>query len=157
MWDGCWLTAEKQGISSRFLNFLGNIDKQAGQRLVGDGKTLSSKLQQDAHGLYSKAREADQQNGVSARFHDYYEKALHTPVGQRVSQFYQDTSKEILDVHEEAKRIAAQKIGASQTATPPAEAAPVAADAKAAVPPQPTGAAAPTAPATGEKSTAPVV
>lgn len=111
----------QKGISSRFLNFVHGIDKTAGQRLVGENQTISHKLQDDAHRLYSTAREADQQHGVSSRFLSYYTKALQTPIGQKVASFYNDTQKQVLDVHEEAKRLAAQKKAASRGASPPAE------------------------------------
>lgn len=75
--------AEKQGISSRFLSFLSQIDHKAGERVVGEGQTLSSRLQDQAHTAYVKTREADQQHGVSNRFYSYYSKALATPIGQR--------------------------------------------------------------------------
>jgi hypothetical protein len=125
---------QKQGISSRFLAFLGQVDKKAGERLVGEGQTLSSRLHDQAHTTYVKAREADQQRGVSSTFLNYYSKALATPVGQRVSQFYNEASKTVLDVHEEAKRLAQQKKAASGAVTPSEPAAPAqsAADAKAA-------------------------
>ncbi|WOO82373.1 Protein vip1 [Vanrija pseudolonga] len=120
----------KQGISTRFLSFINHIDKRAGERLVGENQTVSGNVHAQASQVYSKVREADQQRGVSTKFHEYYTKAIATPVGQRVSQFYTETSKQVLDVHEEAKRIANQKKGASRTTSPPPP--PSAADAKAA-------------------------
>lgn len=53
----------------------------------------------------------------------YYSKALGTPVGQKVRLFYTSTSKQVLDIHEEARRIAAEHKTAS---TPPAAPAPAA-------------------------------
>ncbi|BEI81474.1 hypothetical protein CcaverHIS002_0206340 [Cutaneotrichosporon cavernicola] len=125
---------KKQGISTRFLSFLSDVDKKAGERLVGEGQTLSSRIQDQAHSTYVKAREADQQRGVSSTFLSYYTKALATPVGQRVSQFYNEASKTVHDVHEEAMRLAHQKKAASGAVTPVEPAEPVAssADAKAA-------------------------
>ncbi|TXT10644.1 hypothetical protein VHUM_02149 [Vanrija humicola] len=130
----------KQGISARFLSFVNDIDKRAGEKLVGENQTVSGNVHAQASQVYSKVREADQQRGVSTKFHEYYTKALATPVGQRVAQFYTDTHKQVLDVHEEAKRIANQKKGASRAASPPP---PSAADAKASE----AGAAAAAAPA----------
>lgn len=74
---------ESQGISARFLNFLSEVDKKAGERFIGEGQTLSSHLQDQAHSTYVKAKEADEQHGVSSKFRSYYTKALATPVGQR--------------------------------------------------------------------------
>lgn len=73
----------KQGISKRFLSFLDNIDKKAGERFVGENKTVSSKALEHANTFASRAREADQQRGVSTKFHSYYSKALSTPLGQQ--------------------------------------------------------------------------
>ncbi|BEJ12171.1 hypothetical protein CspHIS471_0206310 [Cutaneotrichosporon sp. HIS471] len=154
---------KKQGISTRFLSFLSDVDKKAGERLVGEGQTLSSRIQDQAHSTYVKAREADQQRGVSSKFLSYYTKALATPVGQRVSQFYNEASKTVHDVHEEAMRLAHQKKAASGAVTPAERAEPVAssADAKAAeagVAPstaEPTSAPAPAPPAANPEKAAP--
>jgi hypothetical protein len=73
----------RQGISGRFLSFLGNIDKKAGEKLVGENQTVSARALETANTLVSKTREADQQHGVSSRFHNYYSKALSTPMGQK--------------------------------------------------------------------------
>ena len=37
----------------------------------------------------------------------YYTRALASPWGQKVKAFYTTTSKQVFDIHEEAKRIAA--------------------------------------------------
>lgn len=39
----------------------------------------------------------------------YYSKAIKSPLGQQVRDFYTSTSKQILDIHEEASRIASQQ------------------------------------------------
>lgn len=36
----------------------------------------------------------------------YYTKAISSPFGQKVHAFYTTTSKQVLDIHEEARRIA---------------------------------------------------
>ena len=38
-------------------------------------------------------------------------KALASPFGQKVKAFYTETSKQVLDIHEEARRIAAEHHG----------------------------------------------
>lgn len=123
------LIVGRQGISNRFLSFLGNIDKKAGEKLVGENQTVSSRAVEHTNTFVSKAREADQQHGVSTRFHSYYTRALSTPMGQkyvasshseatsatpstfsiltsRVAQFYHEGAQTAVDIHEEAKRIA---------------------------------------------------
>ena len=58
--------------------------------------------------------------------YQYYTKALGTPVGQKVRLFYTSTSKQVLDIHEEARRIAAeQKSSATPAAAPAPAAAPI--------------------------------
>jgi len=46
-------------------------------------------------------------------------KAITSPLGQKVRSFYTDTSKQVLDIHEEARRIADheknEKLSATQT------------------------------------------
>lgn len=56
-------------------------------------------------------------------FHQYYSKALSSAWGEKARAFYTTTSKQALDIHEEAKRISAEQKAASGT-TPAAAAAP---------------------------------
>jgi hypothetical protein len=51
----------------------------------------------------------------------YYTRALGSHLGQRVRAFYTTTSKQIFDIHEEARRIADEH-KSSQRATEPASA-----------------------------------
>lgn len=105
-WDSLTLVIEKQGISSRFLNFFNGLDHTVGSKVVGENQTVSGKLTETAQSAYAKTKEVDQNRGVSARVHEYYSKAIGTGVGQKVHSFYTTTSKQVLDVHEEARRIA---------------------------------------------------
>lgn len=74
---------EKQGISTRFLDFFHSLDKSVGAKVVGEDKTVSEKINEHAAAVVGKAREVDQNRGVSAKFSDYYHKVLGTPIGQR--------------------------------------------------------------------------
>lgn len=112
----------KQGISTRFLNFLNSMDAKAGQRFVGEDKTVSGKFNESAAAMLAKTREVDQNRGVTKTFTDYYHNFIGTPVGQRMHQFYSDTQKQVMDVHEEARRIADQKKAAVRAAGGGAEA-----------------------------------
>lgn len=49
----------------------------------------------------------------------YYARALSTSVGQKVQDFYTKTSKHVLDIHEEAKRLAGWH--KTNTVEPPAD------------------------------------
>jgi len=104
---------QKQGISSRFLNFFNSLDQKAGAKLVGEDKTVSGKVTEQAQAVLAKTKEVDQNRGVSSTFDNYYRKALGTSVGQRVHSFYTTTQKQVLDVHEEARRIADEKKAAA--------------------------------------------
>lgn len=66
----------------------------------------------------TRAQSLDQQTGASTKLkslcqlgNQYYEKALSSPHGSKVRDFYTKTSKQVLDVHAEAKRIAEEKAG----------------------------------------------
>lgn len=43
----------------------------------------------------------------------YYLKAISSPFGQKVRAFYTSTSKQVGDIHEEARRIAAERKSAT--------------------------------------------
>lgn len=49
----------------------------------------------------------------------YYSRALSSQWGQKVKAFYTTTSKQVLDIHEEARRIASQDTSAHQDASHP--------------------------------------
>ncbi|KAJ6620751.1 hypothetical protein B0H10DRAFT_2020438 [Mycena sp. CBHHK59/15] len=116
----------KQGISKRFLSYLQSVDTTVGAKALGPDQTISGK----------QAKSVDEQKGYSKSagdfFHQYYSKALSSPFGQRVREFYTSTSKQVLDIHEEARRIAVEHKTAStsppvaETTPAPAPAAPVA-------------------------------
>jgi len=110
----------KQGISTRFLNYMQQFDKAAGSRALGPDKTLSGKVQETFSQATSQARSVDEQKGYTKVAHEYYSKAISSPLGQQVLAFYTSTSKQILDIHAEARRIADQHKAASATAPAPA-------------------------------------
>ena len=75
--------ADKQGISTKFLNFFNSLDHSVGAKVVGEDKTVSGKLNEHAAAVMAKTREVDQNRGVSSKFQDYYQKVLGTGVGQK--------------------------------------------------------------------------
>ncbi len=104
-----------------------------GNRALGPGKTISGGLQ----GTLAHAKAVDEQKGYSKQASDvcalynrstylltkyddyqYYTKALSSPLGQRVKEFYTTTSHQIHDIHEEARRIADSHKQSSPTASP---------------------------------------
>jgi len=89
---------QQHGVSNRFMQALTNFDQ----------KTKASE----------RASAVDQKYGISARanqgwsgLYSYFDKASNTPTGQRVRAFYDQGSKQVLDVHNEAKHLAGLKSG----------------------------------------------
>ena len=92
---------QQHGVSNRFMGALTNFDAKFGvsQRAIDMDQKLgaSSKAQQGWLGLSS-----------------YFEKAANTPTGQRLRDFYDQGSKQVMDVHNEAKHLASLKSGKSE-------------------------------------------
>lgn len=55
----------------------------------------------------------------SSHFKKYYAKAMASPLGLKVKEFYTTTSKQVRDIHEEARRIAAEEKAKSGGVSPP--------------------------------------
>jgi len=106
----------KQGISKRFLGYMQHLDTTVGARALGPEQTLSGKLHATVQSATEQARAIDQQKGFSKLANDYYERALTSPWGQKVKYFYTTTTKQVKDIHEEARRITDQQ-KQSKTAT----------------------------------------
>jgi len=98
---------------------LRNIDQTIGSKLGGPEPkpTFSEKA-------FSVTKGLDTKYGVSSKTTSYYQTALASPFGQKVWAFYSSTSKQVLDIHEEATRIA-EAHKASGTTPQPAVAEPV--------------------------------
>lgn len=89
---------QKHGVSTKFTNALQNFDQK--------------------YKVTDKSREVDQKYQVTNKawtalggLNSYFEKALGTPTGQRLRAFYQDGEKQVIDVHNEARRLADLKKG----------------------------------------------
>ncbi|KAI0917513.1 hypothetical protein AcW2_007627 [Taiwanofungus camphoratus] len=98
---------QKHGISTRFIAYVQSLDTKLGEKALGPEKTISGKVQETLTNAHQQARTIDEQKGYSKQATDYYARALSSPLGQKVKAFYTTTSKQILDIHEEARRIAA--------------------------------------------------
>jgi len=99
----------QKGISKRFLSYLSSLDSTLGAKALGPDQTISSKVQTTLNTATDKAREVDEQRGFSKIAGDYYAKAISSPLGQKFLSFYTTTSKQVVDIHEEARRIADQR------------------------------------------------
>ncbi|KAK3724098.1 Protein vip1 [Vermiconidia calcicola] len=93
---------QQHGVSNRFLSTLQNFDSK--------------------YKVSEKSAQMDEKYGVSSRAHagwmgltSYFEKAANTPTGQRLRSFYEQGSKQVLDVHNEAKHLASLKTGKSES------------------------------------------
>ncbi|PPR00451.1 hypothetical protein CVT24_004512 [Panaeolus cyanescens] len=116
---------KKQGISKRFLDYITTLDKKIGDKALGPEQTISGKLQTTVEDATQRARAIDEQKGFTKLASDYYARALSSPFGQKVAAFYTDTSKQIQDIHEEARRIADQEKKAATESTSAPAAQPV--------------------------------
>ncbi|KAH9073367.1 hypothetical protein EDB83DRAFT_2516249 [Lactarius deliciosus] len=96
----------EKGISTRFLNYFQSLDVSIGAKALGPDQTLSGKVTSTFQTATQRAKTVDEQKGYTKVAGDYYTRALGSPLGQRVRSFYTSTSKQILDIHEEARRIA---------------------------------------------------
>lgn len=95
----------KQGISKRFLDYFHSLDASIGARTLGHEQTISGKVHSTVAAATDQAKTVDEQKGISKTAHEYYSRAISSPLGQKVRSFYTSTSKQVLDIHEEARRI----------------------------------------------------
>jgi hypothetical protein len=84
---------QKHGVSHRFLSTLQNLDQK--------------------YHATDRAKATDESYGISARgknlilgLGSYFEKATNTPTGQRIVKFYSDSTRQVQDIHAEARRLA---------------------------------------------------
>ncbi|KAI0643073.1 hypothetical protein C8Q79DRAFT_981454 [Trametes meyenii] len=96
---------KQRGISTRFLSYIQSLDTKLGERALGPEKTISGKVQETLASATQQAKAVDEQKGITKTASDYYTRALSSPFGQKVKAFYTSTSKQVFDIHEEARRI----------------------------------------------------
>ncbi|RPD56114.1 hypothetical protein L226DRAFT_509852 [Lentinus tigrinus ALCF2SS1-7] len=111
---------KQHGISNRFLSYIQSLDTKVGERALGPEKTISGKVQETLVNATQQAKAIDEQRGITKTASDYYARALSSPFGQKVKAFYTSTSKQVLDIHEEARRIneAHKSTGTSTSSEP---------------------------------------
>ncbi|PBK92726.1 hypothetical protein ARMGADRAFT_930578, partial [Armillaria gallica] len=98
----------KRGISKRFLEYIRSLDFKLGERILGPAKTVSGKVHETLTAAAQQAKTVDAENGISKTAGTYYQKALVSPFGIKIKEFYTTTSKQVYNIHEEACRIAVQ-------------------------------------------------
>ncbi|OOF96517.1 hypothetical protein ASPCADRAFT_167392 [Aspergillus carbonarius ITEM 5010] len=118
---------QKHGFSSRFTNALTSFD----QKYHATDR---------ARGLDESYKISDKATTGWRSLNHYFEKALGTPSGRKLRDFYSQTDKQVRDIHTEARRLADLKSGkpAEGGEAPAATGAPSTAPAS-----QPAGTAAP--------------
>jgi hypothetical protein len=87
----------KHGISSRFTGILNSA-------LATIDKTTNASG--TARSVDSQYHVSDRAMGATKTLHTYFEKAFGTPTGKRIRSFYQTGEKSLLDIHNEARRLA---------------------------------------------------
>ncbi|PYI21978.1 actin cytoskeleton protein [Aspergillus violaceofuscus CBS 115571] len=92
---------QKHGFTSRFTNALANFDKKYNATDKAKGLDENYKISEKASSGW---------RGL----HSYFEKALETPSGRKLRDFYAQTDKQVRDIHNEARRLADLKSGKSE-------------------------------------------
>lgn len=64
------LTIDEKGISAKFLSYVQDLDKTAGERALGPNQTVSSKVQDTLASAHQQAKNLDEQKGISKTFYD---------------------------------------------------------------------------------------
>jgi len=103
---------QKHGVSNRFLSTLQNLDSKY-------HATDKAKSVDQSYGVTEKT------NSLLSGLTSYYEKAVGTPTGKKLANFYTQTSRQVQDIHAEARRLAdlkKQEAGGSEKTTTPADA-----------------------------------
>ncbi|CAK97356.1 protein vip1 [Aspergillus awamori] len=92
----------KHGFSSRFTSALSSFD----QKYHATDR---------ARGLDENYKLSDKATTGWRSLNHYFEKALDTPSGRKLRDFYSQTDKQVRDIHNEARRLADLKSGKSTT------------------------------------------
>jgi len=101
------------GISKRFYGLLNNV--------LGTAQGVDQKF-----GVTQKAVAVDEKYAIQEKAKStatglmrYFESALDSPTGKKVRSFYDDSRKQALDIHAEARRLADERKAAAGTSTAP--------------------------------------
>ncbi|KAK9452115.1 uncharacterized protein V1518DRAFT_367874, partial [Limtongia smithiae] len=88
---------QRHGFSNRFSRYLTDIDSKY---------NISARAQQSAQTADSKYNILGHVHHTQGILHKYFDKAMDSDTGARVRLFYSDASKNVADVHNEARRLA---------------------------------------------------
>merc|ERR1711939_647089 len=114
----------KHGVSNRFLSTLTNLDQKY-------HATDKAKSVDKSYGVTQKA------NNLLTGLTSYFEKAAGTPTGQKLVNFYTQSSKQVQDIHAEARRLTdlkkqdsgVTKVPGTEKTTSPSTSTPISASA----------------------------
>ncbi|KAH9890209.1 hypothetical protein F4778DRAFT_752974 [Xylariomycetidae sp. FL2044] len=84
---------QKHGVTNRFVNTLTNLDQKY-------HATDRAKATDQSYGITNRA------NSLFSGISSYFEKATSSPTGQKLVKFYTDGSRQVQDIHAEARRLA---------------------------------------------------
>lgn len=87
----------KHGVSNRFLSTLQSLDQKY-------HATDKARGLDQSYGVTQKTQQAT--NSLLSGLTSYYEKAVGTPTGKKLVGFYTQTSRQVQDIHAEARRLA---------------------------------------------------
>jgi hypothetical protein len=88
----------QHGVSNRFLSTLQKLDQKY-------HATDRAKATDQSYGISQRA------NSLFTGLNSYFEAAASHPTGQKIVKFYTDSSKQVQEVHAEARRLADLKKG----------------------------------------------
>lgn len=83
----------KHGLTNKFLSTLQKLDSKY-------QATDKAKSMNQSYGVTPKV------NNILTGISTYYEKAAGTPSGKKIVNFYTQTSRQVVDIHNEARRLA---------------------------------------------------
>ncbi|KAG6002574.1 hypothetical protein E4U21_002957 [Claviceps maximensis] len=83
----------KHNVSNRFLNTIQNMDQKY-------HATDRAKATDESYGITQRA------NSFLTGISSYFEKASNHPTGKKIAKFYTESSRQVQDIHAEARRLA---------------------------------------------------
>lgn len=107
---------QRNGFSTKFKNFLTNLDSKYFH--TDDPQSSSAQGIEKAQNLLNSLSETFQKLKYLQALQGYFDKASSSPYGAKVHSFYKQVSKEVKDVHEEAKRLNLLRSGTQESAVP---------------------------------------
>lgn len=105
---------QRNGFSTKFKSFLTDLDTKYFH--TDDPQSSSSQGIGKAQSLLNSISESLQKLKYLQALQGYFDKASASPYGAKVHSFYKQVSKEVRDVHEEAKRLNQIRAGTPESA-----------------------------------------